>query len=206
MRHALFFAIATVACLLTLSIASGQQAKTIKPNLVTHTFYVTNVECDQCVAAITDSVRKVKSVTDVKLRPGEGYAQVSFDSHAVTHHQVAQGIADAKSPHDRPYSVSIRRNVPAYAEGDNAAQVDKAFAKGREFATVSVRNREKGEFEFQFLPLKVDPTNSALQGWNGMTIGHAIADLPPKGLGLKWQVVGEGQAAAGANRLQKATK
>jgi copper chaperone CopZ len=189
--------------LLLVSVANfafAQEAKSMKPNPVTHTFYITNVDCDQCVAAINESVRKVKSVTDVKLKPGDKYAQISFDTHAVTHHQIAQGIADAKSPHGKPFAVSIRRNVPAYAEGDNAAKVDALFGKAKEFFKVVTLDREKGQFEFQFLPLKVDPTKDGLQGWSGMTTGHALADPPPKGLGLKWQVVIEGQTMQSAKK------
>ena len=174
-------------------VASAQEAKTMKPNPVTHTFYIKNVDSEPGAAAIIASVRKVKSVTDVKLKPGDGYAQVSFDTHAVTHHQIAQAIADAAAPGGKPYVVSVRRNIPAYAEGDNAAKVDAIFAKAKDYFKVITRNREKGEFEFEFLPLKVDPAREGLQGWSGMSTGHALADPAPKGLGLKWQVVIEGQ-------------
>jgi hypothetical protein len=33
-----------------------------------------------------------------------------------------------------------------------------------------------------------------------MTTGHALADPPPKGLGLKWQVVIEGQTMQSAKK------
>jgi|GEM_PF-785411 len=188
------------------SLASAQEAKTMKPNPVTHTFYITNVENEPGAAAIIASVKKVKSVTDVKLKPGDGFAQVSFDTHAVTHHQIAQAIADAAAPGTKPYMVSIRRNVPAYAEGDNAAKVDAIFAKAKDYFKVITLDREKGQFEFQFLPLKVDPKNEGLQGWSGMTTGHALADPPPKGLGLKWQVVIEGQAVQPAKKIGGASK
>jgi copper chaperone CopZ len=188
------------------AFASAQEAKTMKPNPVTHTFYITNVENEPGAAAIIASVKKVKSVTDVKLKTGDGYAQVSFDTHAVTHHQIAQAIADAASPGAKPYVVSIRRNVPAYAEGDNAAKVDAIFAKSKDYFKVITRNREKGEFEFEFLPLKVDPAKEGLQGWSGMTTGHALADPPPKGLGLKWQVVIEGQTMRPAKKNGGASK
>jgi len=151
------------------------------------------VDSEPGAAAIIASVKKVKSVTDVKLKPGDRFAQVSFDTHAVTHHQIAQAIADAASPGGKPHVVSIRRNVPAYAEGSNAVKVDAIFAQAKDYFKVITRNREKGEFEFEFLPLKVDPSKEGLQGWSGMTTGHALADPAPKGLGLKWQVVTEGQ-------------
>ena len=189
MKHTLLSCLCLSLCL----VASAQEAKTMKPNPVTHTFYIKDVESEPGAAAIIASVKKVKSVTDVKLKPGDGHAQVSFDTHAVTHHQIAQAIADAAAPGAKPYVVSVRRNVPAYAEGDNAAKVDAIFAKAKDYFKVITRNREKGEFEFEFLPLKVDPANESLQGWSGMSTGHALADPAPKGLGLKWQVVIEGQ-------------
>lgn len=163
-----------------------------QPNPVTETWYIANVESERCVAAIRESVMKVRSVTAVKMRPSDGYAHVSYDTHAASQHQIAQAVASAEPQHGKRYVPTIRRAVPQYAEGGNAAKVDAAIAKYSEGVKFVLRNRETGEFEIQFEPLVLDPAKEGMQGWSGQKIGHALADPPPKGLGLRWRVVREG--------------
>jgi copper chaperone CopZ len=179
--------------------ASAAEKKAVTPHPTTQTFYIANVECDTCVANITESIKKVKSVTKVeKLTPTSGYANVSFDSHADSFQQIAQAIADATPAKGKKYAATMKLRVPDYAKGDNAAKVDAIFAKSAAFVKVEATDKEKGEFLMSFLPLTVDPKKTGPQGWNGGRFGHPIHDPPPKGLGLTFSIVREGAPAGKA--------
>ena len=78
--------------------AFAAEKKEFIPPPVTATFYIANVQCGSCVDAITESVKKVKSATEVKMNPSDGYAQISFDTHVSSYHQIAQAVADALAP------------------------------------------------------------------------------------------------------------
>lgn len=184
--------------------ASAAEKAAYKPALVTLTFFVANVECDTCVANITESLKKVKTVTKVeKLTPKSGYVNVSFDAHTDSYQQVAQAIADATPAHGKKYAASMKFRVPDYAKEDNAAKVDAIFAKSAAFVKVEATNKEKGEFLMSFLPLTVDAKKTGPQGWNGGRFGHPIHDAPPKGLGLVISFVREGVAPAGKAAAKK---
>jgi copper chaperone CopZ len=177
---------------LAFTVSAAEKAA-YKPAPVTLTFFVSNVECDNCVANITESIQKVKSVTKVeKLTPKSGYVNVSFDAHADSYQQIAQAIADATLAHGKKYAATMKIRVPDYAKEDNAAKVDAIFAKSSAFVKVEVTNKEKGEFLMSFLPLTVDAKKTGPQGWNGGRFGHPIHDAPPKGLGLVISFVREG--------------
>ena len=184
--------------------ASAAEKKAVAPHPTTQTFFISNVECDTCVANITESLKKVKSVTKVeKLTPRSGYANVSFDSHKDSFQQIAQAIADATPVHGKKYAASIKLRVPDYAKDDNAAKVDAVFAKSSAFVKVEVTDKEKGEFLMSFLPLTVDAKKTGPQGWNGGRFGHPIHDPPPKGLGLTFSIVREGAPAGKAAAKKK---
>lgn len=173
--------------------ASAAEKKPYKPAFTTQTFYVAGVQCDTCVANITESIKKVKSVTKVdKLTPTSGYVNVSFDAHADSFHQVAQAIADATPVHGKKYVPTMKIRVPDYAKEDNAAKVDAVFAKSAAFVKVEATNKEKGEFVINFLPLTLDAKKTGPQGWNAGRFGHPIHDPAPKGLGLAYSFVREG--------------
>ena len=177
--------------------ASAAEKKAVTPHPTTQTFFIANVECDTCVANITESIKKVKSVTKVeKLTPTSGYANVSFDAHTDSYQQVAQETADATPVHGKKYAASIKLRVPDYAKEDNAAKIDAIFAKSKDFVKVETTNKEKGEFVINFLPLTVDAKKTGPQGWNGGRFGHPIHDAPPKGLGLAFSIVREGVTPA----------
>lgn len=179
------------------AISWAAQPVAVAPHPTTQTFYIANVESDACVASITESVRKVKSVTKVEgLTPSSGYANISFDSHADSFQQIAQAIADAAPAKGKPYVATMKLRVPDYAKGDNAAKVDAVFAKSKGLVKVETINADKGEFRLSFLPLTADPQKTGPQGWNGGRFGHPIHDAPPKGLGLAIAFVREGVAPA----------
>jgi copper chaperone CopZ len=184
--------------------ASAAEKKAVEPHPTPQTFYISNVECAACVANVTASIKKVKSVTKVDgLTPKSGYANVSFDSHADSFQQIAQAIADATPAHGKKYAATMKLRVPDYAKGDNAAKVDAIFAKSSAFVKVEATNREKGEFLMSFLPLKVDASKTGPQGWNGGRFGHPIHDPPPKGLGLTFGIAREGAPAGKAAAKKK---
>ncbi|MFZ2639465.1 MAG: heavy-metal-associated domain-containing protein [Verrucomicrobiia bacterium] len=176
---------------------SAAEKKPYKPAFTTQTFYVSNVECDNCVANITESIQKVKSVTKVeKLTPQSGYVNVSFDAHADSFQQIAQAIADATPAKGKKYAATMKFRVPDYAKDDNAAKVDAVFAKSSAFVKVEATNKEKGEFLISFLPLTLDAKKTGPQGWNAGRFGHPIHDPAPKGLGLAYSFVREGVTPA----------
>ncbi|MFA6561213.1 MAG: heavy-metal-associated domain-containing protein [Verrucomicrobiia bacterium] len=184
--------------------ASAAEKKAVALHPTTQTFFISNVECDACVANITESIKKVKSVTKVeKLTPKSGYANVSFDSHADSFQQIAQAIADATPVHGKKYAASMKLRIPDYAKEDNAAKVDAIFAKSAAFVKVEATDKEKGEFLMSFLPLTVDAKKTGPQGWNGGRFGHPIHDAPPKGLGLTFSIVREGATPAGKAAAKK---
>ncbi|MBI3880385.1 MAG: heavy-metal-associated domain-containing protein [Verrucomicrobia bacterium] len=178
---------------------SAAEKKAPEPHPTTQTFYVSGVECGNCVDAITESIKKVKSVTKVEgLSAASGWVNVSFDSHKDSFHQIAQAIADAAPQHGNKYVATMKVRVPDYAKADNAAKVEGVFAKSKDLVKVEATDKAKGEFVMSFLPLTVDKSKEGPQGWNGGRFGHPIGDPAPKGLGLKFNIVREGATVAKA--------
>lgn len=123
----------------------------------------------------------------VSVDTAHGFAEVRFDSHVVSYHQVAQAIADAGSAVGKQFDPRLKIQVPAYAQTGNAAKVDAIFAGKRLNQRVRVEplDKSKGEFLVHFLPLQFDPAGSGPQGFNGGHLHHPINDPPPRGLGLE---------------------
>ena len=96
---------------------------------------------------------------------------VSFDSHANSYHEIANAIATAAPAHGKAYVPTIKLKVPSYATGDNAANVDKVFAKQAANVKVEATDRAKGEFVVNFLPLRLDSAKNTPQGFNGVPSG-----------------------------------
>lgn len=157
-----------------------------EPSPQTRTFFIEGVKTDADVKAITDSVMKVKNVTKVaELTASSGFANTSFDHHAVTHQQIAQGIADAGK-----FKASFRFAIPQYTA--NAEKIDALFAKLKDEVTIDCTNREKGEFTLHFLPLKSGEAGPHGIGFNFGKIGHPVTDPAPKGFALKMTTVAAG--------------
>jgi copper chaperone CopZ len=154
-----------------------------EPSPQTRTFYIDRVRTPADVKAITDAVMKVKSVTKVDaLTPDSGYANISFDHHAVTHQQIAQAIANAGDS-----QASFRFTVSGYA--DNAAKIDAIFARVKDQVEIQTINKYTGEFVLRFLPLKAGKPGPHGVGFNRGKNGHPIMDPPPAGLSLKIRAV-----------------
>ena len=194
----------TLLCLGAITLNStAAEKKEFIPHPVTTTFYISGVECGNCVDAISESVKKVKSVTAVNMEAATGYANISFDTHVSSAHQIAQAVADAVPVHGKPYAATLKMHVPDYAKAGNAAGVDGVFAKRKDWVNVETTDKAKGEFVIHFLPLKVDKSKEGPQGWNPGHFGHAVHDPAPKGLGLAFALSKEGQAAPAAKAAAK---
>jgi copper chaperone CopZ len=151
------------------------------------------MECGACMDFVGQSIRTVKSVTNVEIDQVLGIANVSFDTHVSSAHQIANAVTNAFPLHGKPYAATMKMRVPEYAKDGNTAQVDAAFARRAEWVRVETVDKAKGEFLIHFLPLKADKTRTGPQGWNPGHFGHAIHDPAPKGLGLEFALVKEGQ-------------
>jgi copper chaperone CopZ len=189
--------LAGLTAVLALAVPSlAAEKKEVVPHPVTATFYIDHVQCSSCVDAITESLKQVKSVTAVKMNPADGYANISFDTHVSSYHQIAQAVAAAAPQHDDKYVASLKFKVADYPKADNAAKIDAVFAKSKDQVKVEPTDKAKGEFVLHFLPLAVDAKKEGPQGWNAGKFGHPIGDPAPKGLGLKFVLNREGAVPA----------
>ncbi|HSY20283.1 MAG TPA: hypothetical protein VK815_18200, partial [Candidatus Acidoferrales bacterium] len=135
---------------------------------------------------IRTTVQKLKSATVVEVSTNHSYTRIRFDSHVVSYHQVAQAMAEAGKSAGKNYDPYLVFIVSEYARSNNAENVDAIFAGKRLNTRVHVAplDKAKGEFSVHFLPLKVDQTITAPQGFNGGHLHHPVSDPPPRGLGL----------------------
>ena len=155
---------------------------------VSVTYYVAAIEDAKEREALSTAVKQVKSVKSATVGSQGNYVTVQFDSHVVSYHQVAKAIADAGTQAGKKYAPYLKIRVPEYAKADNAAKVDALFAGKRLNQRVRIEptDKAKGEFVLHFLPLELDPTDPAPQGFNGGHLNHPIHDAPPRGLGLEF--------------------
>ena len=158
------------------------------PHTPTLNFYLTGASDAKDADTIRASVQKLASVRKVNVNTARGYAQVRFDSHIVSYHQVAQAIADAGTVAGKKYDPRLKVRAPEYAQAGNAAKVDAVFAGKRlnQRVTVKPLDKSKGEFLVHFLPLELDLAETGPQGFNGGHLNHPIHDAPPRGLGLQF--------------------
>jgi len=154
------------------------------PTLVFHLAGLTGQKDEEAIEA---SVAKLPGVRKVSVDSVHGLAQVRFDSHVVSYHQVAQALADAGTAVGKQFDPRLKIRVPAYAQDGNAAKVDAVFTGKRLNQRVHVEpvDKAKGEFLVRFLPLQADPGGTGPQGFNGGHLHHPINDPPPRGLGLE---------------------
>lgn len=198
-----FLAIWVSFCLLVPGVFAAERPAGT-PHPVTLTFYITGMECAACGAMINQSINQVQSVTGVDLDQFGGYINVSFDAQVASAHQIAQAVADAIPLHGKPYGATLKLRVPEYAKAGNAAKVDAVFARRPEWVRVETADKAKGEFVVHFLPLKAAPGKEGPQGWNPGDFGQAVQDPAPKGLGLDFALVKEGQEPPAASKAAKA--
>jgi copper chaperone CopZ len=183
------FSSAVLVCMLAVacvSRAADAKDEAYAPHTPTLIFYMSDVFGPKDADAIRASLVKLPSVRMVNVNAARGYAQVRFDSHVVSYHQVAQSIADAGAALGKKLDPRLKIRVPEYAQAGNAAKVDAVLAGKRlnQRVTFQPLDKSKGEFLIHFLPLKADPAAPGPQGFNGGHINHPIHDPPPRGLGL----------------------
>lgn len=184
-----------VSLLLSQSFAPLTAAEKDKPRTspTTLTFFITGIECAACVEMVRQSVSNTPGVMDLFVEQRiDSYASVAFDPQQVSAHQIAQAIFDSMPLHGRPYEPRLMLTIPEYAKPEIATKVDAMIAQHAAFIEVETMDKAKGELLLYFLPLKSDPHNKKPQGWNHTNLLHSLQDLPPKGLGLKVQVLSEG--------------
>ena len=204
-RTTRFFLTPLLVCALAcacVSRAADAKDDAYAPHTPTLIFYLSNVASTKDADAIRASVEKLASVRKVSINTARGWAQVRFDSHVVSYHQVAQAIADAGAALGKKLDPRLKIRVPEYAQAGNAAKVDAVFAGKRLNQRVRIEplDRTKGEFLVHFLPLKLDPSETGPQGFNGGHINHPIHDAPPRGLGLTCIYAADDDGAGAGDR------
>lgn len=172
------------------------------PSPSTRTFFIDGVKSEADVKAVVAAASKVKSVNAVvDLTATSGFANISFDHHAVTHQQIAQAILDAGA-----FKVSFKFVVPDYAKDGNAAKMDAVFARFAKLVSIEPLDRSRGAFVIRFLPFTAEPGKPLGMGFNFGHIAHPIIDPAPKGMALRIQQVAEGSLAAPAGAGKKKGK
>ena len=183
------FFIAVLVCALSVayvSRAADAKDDAYAPHTPTLLFHVSDVASTKDADAIRASVEKLASVRKISINTVRGHAQIRFDSHVVSYHQVAQAIADAGVALGKKFDPWMEIRVPEYAQPGNAAKVDAVFAGKRlnQRVRITALDKVKGIFALHFLPLERDAAITGPQGFNGGHINHPIHDPPPRGLGL----------------------
>ena len=181
-RNALLVAVAFSLAVRLLAAEPDDDA--YRPHTPTLTYRLTHADDAADAEAIRASVQKLASVSKIVFVPGA--VQIRFDSHVVSYHQVAQAIADAGKARGKNFDPSLKLSIPEYAQGGNAVKVDAVLAGKRlnQRVHIELLDKARGDFLIRFLPLAVDPAESAPQGFNGGHLHHPIHDTPPRGLGL----------------------
>jgi hypothetical protein len=182
------------------STAAEKKAKgALEPHPISKTFYVSGVSNAQQVAAITDAVGRLPSVTGIKeLTPTSGYVRVDFDTHKIASHLVAQTIMD-----QGPFTVTLKFSIPEYA--GNAAKIDALFAKLLKERQVKIEpiDAKKGDFVLTYLPIKPDAADPRKVGFNPGHLGHPIHDAPPSGLGLALRMTEAPRADSASTKARR---
>lgn len=190
MNRSLLLLVSVLIALVCVSRAApaAKDDEAYAPHTPTLIYYLSGSIEKKDEDAIRTSVQKLKSVRKVVVNMARGYAQVRFDSHVVSYHQVAQAILDAGEGVGKKFDPRLKVRAPEYAEGGNAAKIDAVFAGKRLNQRVHIEplDKTKGEFLVHFLPLKLDPSDTSPQGFNGGHLNHPIHDAPPRGLGLQF--------------------
>ena len=195
-------------CLLTGNPTDAADAKK-KPGATDYaassrTFYIDGVRSAADVQAITAAASKVSTVSNiVDFTVSSGYANISFDHHAVTHQQIAQAILDAGA-----FTVSFRFTVPDYSrDAETATKMDEIFARFAKHVAIEPVDKGRGLFVIRFLPFTPGaPGDRMAKGFNFGHIAHPIIDPAPKGMALRIVQSAEGSLQRPASPASKKKK
>jgi copper chaperone CopZ len=156
-------------------------------------YYLTGAETAKEADSVIAAVKALPTVTSATANLERGYLKVSFDSHELSYHQVAQAIAEAGSSSGKNYDPRVVISVPDYAKPEIAPKIQAIFddPKLRPWVKIELIDAAKGLFFVHFLPLKVDPNQSGTQGFNGGYLTHPIHMAPPVGMALPFKYAAE---------------
>lgn len=170
-------------------LATAAGAAFSAPAVRARTYFIHGVKSADDAAAITAAIKALPSVTEVtELTPRNSVVSVRFDTHVISHGQVAYAIMAARPGHT--YDVRMRFRVPEYTSGNNTKAVDEIMAKQSKLATITCLDRDKGLFEAKILPYTVDPGKTGPQGFYASNLLHPIHDPAPRGLGIGFDFIG----------------
>src|SRR5262245_3259006 len=147
MKYILFFA------LLAAGLVAAEKGGGQHPNPVTRTFYIAGVSRAEDADRITKAVAALPSVTESRgLTPTSGHIIVSFDTHKILSHTVAQAIMNQGR-----FVVTQQFEIPGYKA--HADELQKVFARIAEERHVKIEPADstKGRFTLTFLPIQIDP-------------------------------------------------
>jgi hypothetical protein len=171
----------------------GTKIPTKEGHRVRLIYYLSEVAGQKEADAIVLAVKAIKTVTTASVDTNRGYLKISFDSHEVSYHQVAQVIADAGNNFNKKYDPRVVISVPDYAKPEVMPKIKAIFAdeKLKPWIVIEPIDAAKGVFFVHFLPLKLDPAKTGTQGFNGGYLTHPIHMVPPTGLALPFKYAAE---------------
>jgi copper chaperone CopZ len=171
----------------------GTKAQVKEGHRVRLIYYITGVESTRETDAMIAAIKQLPTVTSATADIERGYIKVSFDSHELSYHQVAQAITGVGSSLGKTYDPRAVISVPDYAKPDVTPKIQAIFDDPKLAPWVKIEPIEaaKGLFFVHFRPLKLNPDQSGTQGFNGGYLTHPIHMAPPIGLALPFKYAAE---------------
>jgi hypothetical protein len=171
----------------------GTKVPTKPGHRVRLVYYLSELEGPTEADAIVLAVKALATVTTASVDTTRGYLKISFDSHDLSYHQVAQAIADVGTGFGKKYDPRVVMSIPDYSKADVTPKIKAIFAdeKLKPWIRIEAIDESKGVFFVHFLPLQLDPSKAGTQGFNGGYFTHPIHMVPPTGLGLPFKYSAE---------------
>jgi len=192
------FILIALMALLTTSLVhadNGDGTKVqVKPgHRVKLIYYISELHGQKESDAIVAALKPLPTVTTASVDTTRGYVRISFDSHDLSYHQVAQAIAEVGTTFEKIYDPRVVISVPDYPKPDITPRIKAIFAdeKLKPWITIEAIDESRGLFFVHFLPLKLDPAKTGTQGFNGGYLTHPIHMVPPTGLALPFKYLSE---------------
>jgi hypothetical protein len=171
----------------------GTKIPTKEGHRVRLIYYLSEVSGQKEADAIVQAVKAIKTVTTASVNTNREYLKISFDSHEVSYHQVAQVIADVGAGFNKKYDPRVVITIPDYSRPEVMPKIKAIFAdeKFKPWIVIEPIDAAKGVFFVHFLPLALDPAKTGTQGFNGGYLTHPIHMVPPTGLALPFKYSAE---------------